>query len=36
VPRDFDSIELPLAERGEPRLVRADGEQEAPVATPAG
>src|SRR3954451_5392086 len=36
VPRDFDSIELPFAERGEPRLVRADGGQEAPVAAPAG
>jgi ribonuclease Z len=36
VPRDFDSVEVPLAERGEPRLVRADGEQEAPVPAPAG
>ena len=25
VPRDFDTIELPLPERGEPQLVRADG-----------
>ena len=25
VPRDFDSIDLPLPERGEPQLVRADG-----------
>jgi hypothetical protein len=24
VPRDFDIIEVPLAERGAPRLVRAD------------
>ena len=36
VPRDFDWIEVPLAERGQPRLVRADGEQEAPVPAPAG
>jgi ribonuclease Z len=36
VPRDFDWIELPLAERGEPRHVRADGEQEAPLPAPAG
>ncbi len=25
VPRDFDSIDLPLPERGDPQLVRADG-----------
>ena len=25
VPRDFDSIDLPLPERGEPQLIRADG-----------
>jgi ribonuclease Z len=36
VPRDFDWIEVPLAERGEPRHVRADGEQEAPLPAPAG
>jgi ribonuclease Z len=29
VPRDFDTIELPLIERGGPRLVRVDGEPEA-------
>jgi ribonuclease Z len=37
VPRDFDVIEVPLAERGAPRLIRGDEEQtpvEAP--TPAG
>lgn len=37
VPRDFDAIELPLVERGGPRLLRADGEQEAALpAAPAG
>jgi ribonuclease Z len=36
VPRDFDSIELPLAERGGPRLVRAGGEPEPAAAAPAG
>jgi ribonuclease Z len=37
VPRDFDTIELPLVERGGPRLVRVDGEQEAALpAAPAG
>jgi ribonuclease Z len=36
VPRDFDWIEVPLAERGQPRLVRADGEHEAPAVAPAG
>ena len=25
VPRDFDTIDLPLPERGEPQLIRADG-----------
>ena len=25
VPRDFDTIEIPLPERGEPELVRWDG-----------
>jgi ribonuclease Z len=34
VPRDFDVIEVPLAERGAPRLIRGDEEQ-APVAAPA-
>jgi ribonuclease Z len=29
VPRDFDTIEIPFAERGEPHLVRSD-EQQAP------
>ena len=34
VPRDFDVVEVPLAERGSPRLIRADGEG-APAAAPA-
>jgi ribonuclease Z len=32
VPRDFDAIELPFPERGEPRVVRWDERQPAPVA----
>jgi ribonuclease Z len=37
VPRDFDIVELPLIERGGPRLVRVDGGQEAALpAAPAG
>jgi len=36
VPRDFDVIELPLAERGAPRLVRADAAEPSPSAAPAG
>ena len=35
VPRDFDVIELPMAERGQPQLVRADG-GEASTAAGAG
>ena len=34
VPRDFDGIEVPLAERGAPRLIRGDEEQ-TPVEAPA-
>jgi ribonuclease Z len=34
VPRDFDVIEVPLAERGAPRLIRGDEEQ-TPVEAPA-
>ena len=30
VPRDFDVIEVPLAERGAPRLVRADERRRRP------
>ena len=36
VPRDFDLIELPFAERGQPRLVRGDGREPAASAAPAG
>jgi hypothetical protein len=32
VPRDFDRIEIPLPERGEPQLVRAPGGPPQPVA----
>jgi hypothetical protein len=32
VPRDFDAIELPFPERGEPRLVRWDEREAEPVA----
>jgi ribonuclease Z len=32
VPRDFDTIEIPLPERGKPRLVRWDPERAAPDA----
>jgi ribonuclease Z len=35
VPRDFDTIELPFPERGEPRLVRWDERLEAETATEA-
>ena len=34
VPRDFDVIELPFAERGEPRLVRGDEAAPPPAPTP--
>lgn len=36
VPRDFDTIELPLAERGGPRLVRPDEQHEPAIHAPAG
>jgi ribonuclease Z len=36
VPRDFDVIEVPLAERGAPRLIRADRQEPSPSAAPAG
>jgi ribonuclease Z len=36
VPRDFDLIELPFAERGSPRLVRGDGREPVASAAPAG
>jgi ribonuclease Z len=35
VPRDFDSVEIPLPERGKPTLVRWDARQPAPEAQPA-
>ena len=41
VPRDFDTIEVPLPERGEPELIRWDGGAQArargtaPVESPA-
>jgi ribonuclease Z len=38
LPRDFDTIEIPLPERGEPELVRWDGravESEEPIVDPA-
>ena len=35
VPRDFDTIEVPLPERGEPELVRWDGGAHARRANPA-
>jgi ribonuclease Z len=31
VPRDFDAIEVPFPERGEPELVRWEGQQQAPA-----
>jgi ribonuclease Z len=31
VPRDFDTIEVPFAEKGEPELVRWDAEQRPPA-----
>ncbi len=36
VPRDFDVIDVPLAERGAPRLIRADTPAPEPSAAPAG
>ncbi len=36
VPRDFDRIEIPFPERGEPTLIRASGSPPQPVATPEG
>ena len=33
VPRDFDAIELPFPERGEPRLVHWDERETEPVAS---
>jgi ribonuclease Z len=44
IPRDFDTVEIPFAERGEPRLVRwdedahepAEAEEEQPVVAPDG
>jgi ribonuclease Z len=36
VPRDFDVIDVPLAERGAPRLIRADAPDPEPSAAPAG
>ena len=36
VPRDFDTIEVPLAERGAPHLVRPEGGEPAAAAAPAG
>jgi ribonuclease Z len=36
VPRDFDRIEIPFPERGEPRLVRASDSPPQTVAPPAG
>jgi ribonuclease Z len=30
VPRDFDAIEVPFPERGEPELVKAELEETAP------
>ncbi len=35
VPRDFDSVEIPLPERGKPTLVRWEGRQPAAEAQPA-
>jgi ribonuclease Z len=35
VPRDFDAIEIPFPERGEPALVKAEREPPAPAPTPA-
>jgi ribonuclease Z len=35
VPRDFDTIEIPLAERGEPTLVRWDASAHPAEQTPA-
>ena len=32
VPRDFDTIEIPFAERGEPSLIRWDARQAAAAA----
>ncbi len=32
LPRDFDTIEIPFAERGEPQLVRGDGRAEHEIA----
>jgi ribonuclease Z len=34
VPRDFDSIEIPLPERGEPELVRGDDGRRRPAPAP--
>jgi ribonuclease Z len=31
IPRDFDTIEIPFAERGEPRLVRFDARESEPA-----
>ena len=31
LPRDFDTIEIPLADRGAPQLVRGDGARTAPA-----
>jgi ribonuclease Z len=36
VPRDFDVLDLPLPERGEPRLIRGDDGQPRPQPAPAG
>jgi ribonuclease Z len=33
VPRDFDTIEVPLPEKGEPELIRWDAERRVPAAT---
>jgi hypothetical protein len=35
LPRDFDSIEIPFPERGEPQLVRWDERVSEPDETPA-
>ena len=35
IPRDFDTIEIPFSERGEPTLVRWDDRPPAPEAPPA-
>jgi ribonuclease Z len=36
VPRDFDRIEIPFPERGEPVLIRASDNPPLPVAAPGG